>query len=266
MTDVNINKHQTLTKTISSDGSTVDLSSPVHVSPNPLDTKAKHELLTADDVRHFVMPHLPMNGAQTAPPYFDSILTDHDGSRKREVADLQYAESDSCATSVADPPSQPKCCCIGVVTASIGSVLATVVVTILFATYLFIVLKGRNAPEPGSTNFSLIGTLLAICAILILFSVAFIYGSLTSRKRWLLPLILLCICFCVASIGTFAAITITAVDDIGEAIQRATNDQTLIIVNIVTFRVAFVVFIILQIVVIVCYIRCYRHISRSSSS
>uniref|UniRef100_A0A0M3I4T4 Uncharacterized protein n=1 Tax=Ascaris lumbricoides TaxID=6252 RepID=A0A0M3I4T4_ASCLU len=99
---------------------------------------------------------------------------------------------------------------------------------------------------------------------LILFSASFIYGTIKNRRRLLIPLILLCVCFCVASIGTFVAITITAIDDISEAIQKANDNQTLIIANIVVFRVAFVVFIILQLIVIICYIRCYRYVSRNA--
>lgn len=74
------------------------------------------EFLTADDVRHFVLPHLPPNGSDSAPPYFSSILRDRNGNMTREIADFHYSDSDGYETSITDPPPQPQCCFIGVIT------------------------------------------------------------------------------------------------------------------------------------------------------
>lgn len=55
-------------------------------------------------------------------------------------------------------------------------------------------------------------------------------------KRWLVPYILISICFFVASIGAFVAIIVTVVEDFKEEMLKANNDQVKIIANIAVLR------------------------------
>jgi len=148
----------------------------------------------------------------------------------------------------------PKCCWIPIRIASTIGAIATVITVIVFAilTVIFLV----NVTD-GSRGFTyLIVSVIVIAIVQIGCAIAFTVGIYRFRHRWMIPLIFCTACVCVATIGADLAITITTGEDLKEKSNPHLHPH-FSFVEAIVFRVLLSLLVVLQVAVLVCFVRCF---------
>lgn len=221
--------------------------------------KAQHQILSAEDIRHFMLPHLPPSNSINST--YSADVGEFDVNTDRFIRDKTYSYMWQLTDMHKNSKiAEPTCCCLKITAVSIGSAVGTGVLLLILAAY--VIIKSICSLRRGSEiNLHLTGTSVAIAVMLLVIIALFITGIFVRRKRWLLPLILSMVCLCVALSGTLIAILITLADDFNEALTQHPNDRILIVTHVFLLRLSMLLLLALGVLVTGCYIQCYRYIS-----